>query len=104
MTHKENGNHRRELELPPIATDDPGAIEILRMWAASGTCQQVVLRAVWGDPAAWGLALVDIARHAAKAYGREGRDPVEVLRRIREFFDAEWDNPTEEPEDITDSV
>ncbi len=37
--------------------------------------------------------LVDIARHASKAYASEGQDPEVVLARIREFFDAEWEKP-----------
>jgi hypothetical protein len=47
-----------------------------------------------------GLMLVDIARHAANDYAREGRDRDEVLARIRELFDAEWSAPTENVRDI----
>ena len=45
--------------------------------------------------------LVDIARHASKAYAREGQDPNAVIARIREFFDAEWEKVTTEAKDIT---
>jgi hypothetical protein len=86
---------------PPLASDRE-AIEILRVWAAPDDAQQVTLRTYWSDPAAWGLLLVDIARHASVAYGREGRDPTETLARIREGFDAEWSSPTDEAEDLTD--
>ena len=59
--------------------------------------EEFVLRAdAWADPAAWGLLLVDVARHAAKAYETQGRDPTEALARIREGFDAEWTWPTDE--------
>jgi hypothetical protein len=46
--------------------------------------------------------LVDVARHAANAYEREGRDRKEVLARIRQFFEAEWASPTDKANDVTD--
>ena len=92
---------RRELSPPPIASSDTDAMEVLRVWAAPGRGQQVALRTCWQDPGAWGLALVDIARHAAQAYGREGVDPQHVLRRIRELFEAEWASPTSPVQDLT---
>ena len=89
------------LEPPPLASNRE-AVEILRVWAAPNDAQQVTLRTNWSDPAAWGLLLVDIARHASLAYGREGRDPTEALARIREGFDVEWSSPTDKPADLTD--
>jgi hypothetical protein len=47
--------------------------------------------------------LVDVARHAAKAYAKEGQDPEVVLARIRQIFDAEWSSPTDTPQDISAS-
>jgi hypothetical protein len=91
-----------DLEAPPIASDNPGAMEILRVWTAPDSPTQLTLRTTWKDPGAWGLLLVDIARHAAQAYRREGRDRAEVLSRIREMFDAEWSSPTDAPKDLTD--
>ena len=44
---------------------------------------------------------VDVARHAARAYEREGRDRTEVLARIRALFDAEWASPPGAPKDLT---
>jgi hypothetical protein len=89
------------LEAPPLAKENGSAIEVLRVWAAAGAPQQVTLRPTWKDPAAWGLLLVDVARHAAQAYACEGRDPAEALARIREAWDVEWADPTDEPLDIT---
>ncbi len=93
---------KNELDPPPIALENPEAIEILRVWAAPGSPQQLTLKTAWKDPAAWGILLVDIARHAAKAYGNEGIDPSETLKRIREGFDAEWSEFTDKPKNITD--
>ena len=91
------------LEPPPLASNRE-AVEILRVWAAPNDAQQVTLRTNWSDPATWGLLLVDIARHASLAYGREGRDPTESLARIREGFDAEWSSPTDKPENLSDDT
>ncbi|HTF33360.1 MAG TPA: DUF5076 domain-containing protein [Myxococcota bacterium] len=89
-----------QLEPPPIAGEDCGAIEVLRVWAAPDGPQQVSLRTKWEDPGAWGLMLVDVARHVAKAYAKEGRNEAEVLHRIRDLFDAEWSDSTDTPQDL----
>lgn len=91
---------QRALAPPPIASES-SAVEVLRAWAAPGTPQQLTLRVVWGDPGAWGLMLIDIARHAANAYENEGHNREEALNRIRELWDAEWVNPTDDARDIT---
>ena len=89
-----------QLDPPPIAHTDSRAIEILRVWAAPGGPQQLTLRTTWKDAGAWGLTLVDIARHAAQAYASEGHDLKIVLARIRELFDKEWENPTDDPKEL----
>jgi hypothetical protein len=90
----------QELNPPPIATSNPEAVEVLRVWAAPGSPRQVTLWPGWRKPGTWGLMLVDVARHAARAYKRDGHDPDEVLQRIREFFDAEWSSPTSPIEEL----
>jgi Domain of unknown function (DUF5076) len=92
----------KQVLAPPPLASNRDSVEILRVWAASNYPLQLTLRTNWSDPAAWGLLLVDIARHAANAYGREGRDAAEALARIRAGFDAEWSSPTDSHEDITD--
>jgi hypothetical protein len=96
---KPNAN-TNTLSPPPIASEQH-AVEVLRAWAVPGAPQQVTLRPTWGDPGAWGLMLADIARHAANAYANEGHDRDEALTRIRELWDAEWTNPTDDPRDMT---
>jgi hypothetical protein len=91
---------KRELELPPIASQNDQSVEVLRVWAAPGEAQEVVLETTWKDAGAWGLMLADVARHAANAYTGEGHDRAEVLARIRQVFDAEFDGPTDEPVQI----
>jgi hypothetical protein len=84
----------RELPLPPIA-QQPEAHEVLRLWSAADLPQQCVLATTWDDPAAWGLLLVDIARHAARAYAADAAfTEEEALARIKAGFDVEWDTST----------
>src|SRR5437763_5506725 len=90
----------RCLEQPPIAQADSRAIEVLSVWAAPDGPQQFALRTNWNDPGVWGLLLVDAARHVAKAYANEGMDFSIALNRIRAFWDAEFDSPTDLPEQI----
>jgi hypothetical protein len=92
----------RALKPPPIATTHPKAVEVLRVWADPNGPQQVTLITQWDDPGIWGLLLVDIARHAAQAYARNGEDRARALARIKELFDAEWSSPTTETKDLTD--
>lgn len=88
--------HQLELPVPPAAAQSESARELARVWAADGRQEVVILTDVWEDPAAWGLVLVDLARHVARAYAEQkGRDESETLRRLRSAFDAEWATPTE---------
>ena len=53
----------------------------------------------WPDPAAWGIALVDLVRHLSAGYAqKQGADSGDVAARIREAFDVEWSHPTDGPE------
>jgi hypothetical protein len=87
-----------ELPVPSAVGADPEAIELLRVWAAGGKQHVSLATEVWDDPAAWGIMLVDLARHIASAYEQSSSQPyVASLKRIRETFDAEWEHATDEP-------
>ena len=60
----------KEQPLPPdvLARDD--AVEILRVFVLDGGLSMAFQRA-FEEPDMWGLLLVDLARHAARAYARE---------------------------------
>ena len=92
---------RKQLNPPPIA-NKKGSQEILRFWANVTESQELVIEPFWKDPGNWGIALVDIARHLAKAYAAREKDlsESEVLARIQELFDAEWSNPTDTPKQL----
>jgi len=50
-----------------------------------------------GGPGDWGIMLAGLADHVSNAYEQgAGRDRSEVLARIRQGFDAEWQSPTDE--------
>jgi hypothetical protein len=57
-----------ELARPPGVQEAAGAMEIARVWNVDKRLQVVLSGNLWADPAAWGLLLVDLARHAANAY------------------------------------
>ena len=97
----ESSPRSRALSTPPLADANPDAIEVLRVWAAPESPHQVILRTAWKDAGAWGLLLVDLARHAARAYEKEGQDLNATLARIQLLFDAEWDHATDTPESLT---
>ena len=91
------GRSNNELDKPPVARER-GAAEILRVWGGNSLPQQYSLRTTWEDPGGWGLLLVDVARHAARAYSASGAmTESDALSRIKALFDAEWSSPTDSP-------
>ena len=88
----------RQLSIPDTVNIDPKATEIARVWVAGGRQHVTLATDVWDDPAAWGIFLVDLAKHVANAYKEtQGREPSATLDRIKEGFDAEWGSPTDTP-------
>lgn len=84
-----------ELAVPPGADLDPKAVEVIRVWAANNGIE-VALRPAFSRVEAWGMLLVDIARHAARMLDAEGRcSETEALARIKAMFDDEWSEPTD---------
>ncbi len=71
------------------------ATEVLRAFVIDGGLSIAFQRA-FEEPDMWGLLLVDIARHAARAYARESDYSEEdALERIVEMFEAEIARPTD---------
>lgn len=69
--------------------------EMARIWLADGEQVVALSPRLWDDPGAWGLMLVDIARHVARAYESQGLDQKATLERIRAAMNAEWSTPTD---------
>jgi hypothetical protein len=92
-------HHSRELPIPSAAESDAKAVELARVWAAGGGQHVSLATGLWNDPAAWGIMLVDLARHVADAYEQtQALDSAETLNRIKCGFDAEWESATDKPQ------
>jgi hypothetical protein len=85
----------KEQPLPPDVMGREDAIEVLRAFVVDGGLSIAFQRA-FEEPDMWGLLLVDIARHASRAYAREAEfTEDEALSRIVEMFEAEIARPTD---------
>jgi hypothetical protein len=85
----------KEQPIPPDALANDQAVEVLRAFVVDGGLSIAFTRA-FDDPSMWGMLLVDIARHAARAYDKGGAmDEADALARITEMFNAELSNETD---------
>ena len=85
----------KEQPLPPDVMGREDATEVLRAFVVDGGLSIAFTRA-FEEPDMWGLLLVDIARHAARAYARESSyTEEEALARVVEMFEAEIARPTD---------
>jgi hypothetical protein len=85
----------KEQPLPPDVIGREDATEVLRAFVVDGGLSIAFTRA-FEEPDMWGLLLVDIARHAARAYAKESAcTEDEALARIVEMFEAEIARPTD---------
>ena len=85
----------KEQALPPDVVGREDAVEVLRAFVIDGGLSIAFLRA-FEEPDMWGMVLVDIARHAARAFEREGVcSQDEALARIVEMFENEVARPTD---------
>ena len=85
----------KEQPLPPDVMGREDATEVLRAFVLDGGLSIAFTRA-FEEPDVWGMLLVDIARHAARAYARESEyTEQEALGRIVEMFEAEINRPTD---------
>ena len=79
----------KEQPLPPDVMGRDDATEVLRAFVLDGGLSIAFMRA-FEEPDMWGLVLVDVARHAARAYARESAyTEEEALARIVDMFEAE---------------
>jgi hypothetical protein len=85
----------KEQPLPPDVFGRDDAVEVLRAFVIDGGLSIAFQRA-FEEPEMWGLLLVDIARHAARAYARESDfSEEEALERILDMFEDEINRPTD---------
>jgi Domain of unknown function (DUF5076) len=85
----------KEQPLPPDVMGRDDANEVSRAFVVDGGLS-IAFTHAFEEPEMWGLLLVDIARHAARAYARESNyTEDEALTRIIEMFEAEIARPTD---------
>ena len=81
--------------MPPDVMGRDDATEVLRAFVVDGGLSIAFTRA-FEEPDMWGLLLVDIARHAARAYAQESSyTEEEALARVVDTFEAEIARPTD---------
>ena len=90
----------KHLDIPPAAARDKASFEVLRVWIAEQGQHVSIRSGAWEDPFAWGIVLADLARHIALAHQMQNSkvDPEAFLARLLEGFQAEIEDPTDEPE------
>ncbi|MEZ6190365.1 MAG: DUF5076 domain-containing protein [Phycisphaerales bacterium] len=89
-----------KLQPPPAIHQAEMALEIARIWIVDNKQVVSLSSANWEDPRAWGLMLVDLAKHVANVYEKQGHNRHEVLAKIHQAFLAEWNHPTDEPTEM----
>ncbi len=88
-------DHPRQLAIPPGAFEVEGATGVFRAWAVDGGLDISFITA-FDEPSVWGLLLVDIARHVARGYERDGVCTQDAaLDQIKAMLDSEWYRPTD---------
>ena len=86
-----------KLEPPHTVYNADQAVEVARIWIVDHGQHVSISSNLFKEPAAWGLMLVDLAKHVANAYAQQGWDRTEVLKSILHGFEIERDFPTDEP-------
>ena len=80
--------------MPPDVMGRDDATEVLRAFVDGGL--SIAFTRAFEEPDMWGLLLVDIARHAARAYARESSyTEAEALARVVDMFESEIARPTD---------
>lgn len=82
----------KELPIPDSTKRQERALEVLRVWINGDGAMDATANVAFEDPAAWGVLLIDIARHLSKAYAEQtGVDEVEAFETMRQVLHQTWD-------------
>lgn len=88
--------HSNQLDFPDGVTCDPKAAEVLRAWVAGGGLTVSLSPLAFERIGVWGILLVDVARHVARAWEAEGRGTFSSnLEAINRMVKAEIKKPTD---------
>ena len=88
-------NSLEELPIPDVVRHSGQCAELVRVWLADGSQVVTISDRLWNDPGTWGLMLVDLAKHVARAYAQNGVPEEFALAKIREAMAAEWTTATD---------
>ena len=95
----------KQLPIPEPAIRDEDAVEMLRVWIAERKLHCSMKIGMHQESMnipeekAWGTILADAARHLANAMGsRYSTDAAESLRKIRDVFIDELEDPSSDAE------
>jgi hypothetical protein len=83
-----------QLPIPASVVSAAQKAEMARIWIADGEQIVIISPRIWDDPGAWGLMLVDMAKHIADAYAEKGHDAQHALSLIKSAMEAEWESST----------
>jgi Domain of unknown function (DUF5076) len=92
--------NKHSLPIPPAATRDPNAVEMIRCWVAEKAQWTSINGSVYENRGfdeewAWGLFLVDTVRHLSNSISlRTGKEQSVIEAKILEAFQSELSNPT----------
>jgi len=90
--------HKNELLIPPNAASTQDAVEFIRAWKVDDGMHVSLNFSAWERPEAWGLALADIVQHFADACEKsQGWPRKDIIDAVVNVFNAELENPTDEP-------
>jgi hypothetical protein len=92
------------MNAPDTIEGDPDALEILRLWIAHEKLNVAIKIGHYeenghDEAEAWGIIVADFAKHVSRAlHQRYAKAPEETLRKIRDQFLAELEEPTSDAE------
>ena len=90
----------KPLDPPHTIEGDPNATEMVRLWAAHNKMNVAMNIGCYQENGqdeahAWGIMIADFAKHVARALNqRYGQSEEETIRKIKEGFMVEIENPT----------
>lgn len=79
----------KELTISDISQLSPNTVELVRIWMSDNKPTFVISGKMFKDTAAWGLIIMDLAKHISRAAAQSGQDEKHVFERIMAGFDAE---------------
>lgn len=89
---------REEAALPlSLRVEKNPAKEIARIWLVQGgdSLHMAIDSQVFDEVDAWGIVMADVGKHIANFCSTPDLPPEEILEKIKQMFDDEWEKPTD---------